>query len=256
MSDLLHGDTALITGAASGIGRGIALALAREGARVVLSDIDAMGDGRVAEELVAEGASAHFMHADFSTSDGAEKLLRGAIKQLGQLSILVHSASPKREEDQTADAVTDEQWLAMTSVNLTSGFKLGRGAAQHMRDHKITGRILFLTSLHADTPRNLPHYSAAKAGATMVMKELARAYGRHGIRVNAIASGAIPGGGFSADPATLIDKIALGRVGTPEDVGNAAIALLSNRFSAYVTGTTLVVDGGLALFNWIAPSND
>lgn len=256
MDELLKGDTALITGAASGIGHGIALALAREGARVVLSDIDAMGGGRVAEELVAEGASAHFMHADLSTSDGAEKLLRGAIQILGQLSILVHSASPKREENQTADAVTDEQWLAMTSVNLTSGFKLGRGAAQHMRDHKIAGRILFLTSLHADTPRNLPHYSAAKAGATMVMKELARAYGRHGIRVNAIAPGAIPGGGFSADPATLIDKIALGRVGTPEDVGNAAIALLSNRFSAYVTGTTLVVDGGLALFNWIPPPNN
>ena len=256
MDELLSGDTALITGAASGIGHGIALALAREGARVVLSDIDTIGGQRIVDELVAEGASANFIHRDLSEPDGAEKLLRGAIQKLGQLSILVHSASPKREENQTADAVTDEQWLAMTSVNLTSGFKLGRGAAQHMRDHKIAGRILFLTSLHADTPRNLPHYSAAKAGATMVMKELARAYGRDGIRVNAIAPGAIPGGGFSADPATLIDKIALGRVGTPEDVGNAAIALLSNRFSAYVTGTTLVVDGGLALFNWITPPGD
>ena len=169
------------------------------------------------------------------------------------MSILVHSASPKRHENQTADAVTDDQWLAMTNVNLNSGFKLGRGAAQHMRDNNIAGRILFLTSLHADSPRNLPHYSASKAGTTMVMKELARAYGRYGIRVNAVAPGAVPGGGFSADPATLIDKIALGRVGTPDDIGNAAIGLLSNRFSAYVTGTTLIVDGGLALFNWIAP---
>ncbi len=256
MNELLKGDTALITGAASGIGRGIALALAREGARVVLSDIDAVGGGRVAEKLVAEGASAYFMHTDLSTSDGAEKLLHDAIKQLGQLSILVHSASPKREEHQTADAVTDEQWSLMTSVNLTAGFKLGRAAAQHMRDTNIAGRILFITSLHADTPRNLPHYSASKAGTTMVMKELARAYGQYGIRVNALAPGAIPGGGFSADPATLADKIALRRVGTPEDVGNAALALLSNRFSAYVTGTTLVVDGGLTLFNWIAPPSE
>ncbi len=256
MNELLKGDTALVTGAASGIGRGIALALAREGARVLLSDIDAAGGQRIADELVAEGASANFIHSDLSKPDGAEKLLRGAIEALGQLSILVHSASPKREEHQTVDAVTDEQWSLMTSVNLTAGFKLGRAAAQHMRDARIAGRILFITSLHADTPRNLPHYSASKAGATMVMKELARAYGRHGIRVNAIAPGAIPGGGFSADPATLIDKIALGRVGTPEDVGNAAIALLSNRFSAYVTGTTLVVDGGLALFNWITPPDD
>lgn len=256
MSDLLHGDTALITGAASGIGCGIAIALAHEGARVMLSDFDEVSGQRVANDLVAEGVAACFMHADLSTSDGAEKLLRGAIKELGQLSILVHSASPKREENQTADAVTDEQWFAMTSVNLTAGFKLGRAAARHMRDTKIAGRILFITSLHADTPRNLPHYSASKAGTTMVMKELARAYGQYGIRVNALAPGAIPGGGFSADPASLIDKIALRRVGTPKDIGNAAIALLSNRFSAYVTGTTLVVDGGLALFNWIEPPHD
>ncbi|MEO5863243.1 MAG: SDR family NAD(P)-dependent oxidoreductase, partial [Burkholderiales bacterium] len=104
MSNLLHGDTALITGAASGIGRGIALALAREGARVVVSDFDEMGGRNVANALEAEGASACFMHADLSTSDGAEKLLRGAIKELRQLSILVHSASPKREENHTADA--------------------------------------------------------------------------------------------------------------------------------------------------------
>jgi 3-oxoacyl-[acyl-carrier protein] reductase len=256
MNELLKGDTALVTGAASGIGRGIAFALAREGARVVLSDIDAVGGQRIADELVVAGASAKFMRSDLSKVDGAEKLLRGAIEELGQLSILVHSASPKRDETQTADAVTDEQWLAMTNVNLNSGFKLGRTAAQHMRDKKIAGRILFITSLHADTPRNLPHYSASKAGTTMVMKELARAYGPHGIRVNALAPGAIPGGGFAADPATLIDKIALRRVGTPEDIGNAAIGLLSNRFSAYVTGTTVVVDGGLALFNWIDPPSD
>lgn len=256
MTEILKGDTALVTGAASGIGRGIATALAREGVHVVLSDVNAVSGKRVADELAAKGAKVHYVTADLSKPDAAEKLLREAIVCLGQLTIFVHSASPKRVETQTADAVTDDEWFAMTSVNLTAGFKLGRAAAQHMRDQKLAGRILFITSLHADSPRNLPHYSASKAGTTMVMKELARAYGPYGIRVNALAPGAIPGGGFSADPATLIDKIALGRVGTPEDIGNAAIALLSNRFSAYVTGTTLVVDGGLALFNWIGPPNN
>ncbi len=105
---------------------------------------------------------------------------------------------------QTADEVTDEQWLAMTNVNLTCGFKLGRGADQHTRDKKTAGRILFITALHADTP----HYSAAKVGTTIVMKELAGAYGPHGIRVNALNPGAIPGGGFAADPPTLVDEIA------------------------------------------------
>ena len=85
----------------------------------------------------------------------------------------------------------------------------------------------------------------------MLVKELARALGPHGIRVNAIAPGAIPGGGFAADVAALEKMIALGRTGTPEDIASMAVALLSDRFSAYVTGTTVVVDGGLALYNWI-----
>jgi 3-oxoacyl-[acyl-carrier protein] reductase len=113
--------------------------------------------------------------------------------------------------------------------------------------------MLYLTSLHAETPRNLPHYSAAKAGQTMLVKELARALGPHGIRVNAIAPGAIPGGGFAADVAALEAKIAMGRAGTPEDIAGMAVALLSDQFSGYVTGTTVVVDGGLALHNWIDP---
>jgi 3-oxoacyl-[acyl-carrier protein] reductase len=112
--------------------------------------------------------------------------------------------------------------------------------------------MLFVTSLHAETPRNLPHYSAAKAGLAMTMKELARALGPHGIRVNAIAPGAVAGGGFQADP-ELAGRIPLGRLGRPEDVAAMALALLSERFAGYVTGTTVVVDGGLGLHNWIAP---
>jgi NAD(P)-dependent dehydrogenase (short-subunit alcohol dehydrogenase family) len=117
--------------------------------------------------------------------------------------------------------------------------------------------MLFVTSLHADSPRNLPHYSAAKAGETMVMKELARALGPHGIRVNAIAPGAIPGGGFDAGGAgidRLVRCTSLRRLGTPEDIADMAVALLADRFSRYVTGTTVVVDGGLALHNWIEPA--
>jgi NAD(P)-dependent dehydrogenase (short-subunit alcohol dehydrogenase family) len=116
--------------------------------------------------------------------------------------------------------------------------------------------MLIITSLHAETPRNLPHYSAAKAGQTMTMKELAKALGPHGIRVNAIAPGAIPGGGFDAASAGL-DRLtrctSLRRLGTPEDIAGMAVALLSDRFSAYVTGTTVAVDGGIALHNWIEP---
>jgi NAD(P)-dependent dehydrogenase (short-subunit alcohol dehydrogenase family) len=144
----------------------------------------------------------------------------------------------------------------MLSVNLRAGFVLARGVGREMMARSVKGRMLFITSLHAHTPRNLPHYSAAKAGQTMLVKELARALGPHGIRVNAIAPGAIPGGGFDAKAAGLerLSKCtSLQRLGTPEDIAGMALALLSDRFSAYVTGTTVVVDGGLDLHNWIEP---
>src|SRR5262249_56367533 len=96
-----------------------------------------------------------------------------AAQALGSISIFVHSASPKRHESETALAVTDAQWDAMTAVGLRSGFLLGQAVGAHMKERKIKGRMLFVTSLHADTPRHLPHYSATKAGQTMVVKEMA-----------------------------------------------------------------------------------
>ena len=243
---LLDGDTALITGAASGIGRGIARALSAEGVRCVLSDIAEKPGQALAREL-----NATFVAADLAEPAAARKLFDAAEKTLGSISIFVHSASPKRHESQTALAVTEAQWDAMLTVGLRSGFVLGQATGAHMKARKIKGRMLFVTSLHAYSPRNLPHYSATKAGQTMLVKELARALGRDGIRVNAIAPGAIPGGGFDADTAALEKMIPLGRTGTPEDIADMAVALLCDRFSRYVTGTTVAVDGGLALYNWI-----
>jgi 3-oxoacyl-[acyl-carrier protein] reductase len=249
---LLEGDSALVTGAASGIGQAIAEALAREGATVVLTDIEAERGRAVAASLAAAGHQAHFLVADLATARGAEQLLAAAVAEVGHLSVLVHSASPRRLEAETALTVSAEAWDHMVGVNLRAGFELGRGAGQHMVQAGLRGRMLFVTSLHAETPRNLPHYSAAKAGLTMTMKELARALGPHGIRVNAIAPGAVAGGGFQADP-RLAGCIPLSRLGTAEDVAAMAVVLLSNRFAGYVTGTTVVVDGGLSLHNWITP---
>ena len=243
---LLDGDTALVTGAASGIGRGIARALAQEGARLVLSDVVTEPGKALASEL-----DATFIPADLAEPAAARTLFDASQIALGQISVLVHSASPRRSEDQTILAVTDAEWDAMLNVGLRAGFILGQSAGAHMKARGIKGRMLYITSLHAHSPRNLPHYSATKAGQTMLVKELARALAGDGIRVNAIAPGAVPGGGFKADVKSLEAMIPLGRTGTPEDIAGMALALLSDRFSRYVTGTTVVVDGGLALYNWI-----
>lgn len=253
---LLEGDVALVTGAASGIGRGIAAALAKEGAHVVLSDLPGRGGEVAAQALTASGCEARFLDADLSQEDGASRLLQAARGEVGCPSIVVHAASPRRMEKDHAAAVNMTTWDEMLSVNLRSGFALARGAALEMVARKVKGRMLFVTSLHAHSPRNLPHYSASKAGQTMVMKELARAFGPHGIRVNAIAPGAIPGGGFDASGSgveRLTRCTSLRRLGTPEDIAGMSLALLCDRFSAYVTGTTVVVDGGMALHNWIEP---
>ena len=230
---LLQGDRALVTGAGRGIGQAMAQAIAAEGAKVFAADV---------------------ADADLSTPDGAAKLADEAIRRLGSVSLFVHCASPPRQETQTALHVSYAQWREMLSVNLDAAFIIGQKLGAHMKEEKIRGRMLITTSLHAQSPRNLPHYSASKAGQTMLMKELARALGPHGIRVNAIVPGAIPGQGFKGLPG-MEKTIPLGRFGTPADVANMAVAVLSERFGAYVTGASILVDGGIALHNWIPPSS-
>ncbi len=232
MSQLLRNDTALVTGAAQGIGQAIARAIEEEGGKVLAVDRE----------------------FDLSLPGNSKKLAEHAIQTLGSVSIFVHAASPPRKEAQTALAVTESQWREMLEVNLNSGFLIAQALGNHMREKKIPGRILFVTSLHAHSPRNLPHYSASKAGQTMVMKELARALGPAGIRVNAIAPGAIPGAGFKGSP-DLVQKIALKRVGKPADIAPMAVAILSEKYGAYMTGSTVVVDGGIALYNWLEASS-
>lgn len=248
---LFKGERALVTGSASNIGKAIAMAIAAEGAHVLLADVDPSRNAQTLEAIKAAGGSAETITTDLSTSDGWKSLDAQIASQ--PLHMLVHSASPPRKEIDHALDVSEATWDSMVNVNLKSGFFLARSIGRRMKDAKIEGRMIFITSLHAESPRNLPHYSASKAGQTMIVKELARALGPCGIRVNALAPGAIPGGGFNASAFDFSDKIPMGRLGNAEDLAGPAVALLSNRFTRYVTGTTLVVDGGIALFNWIKP---
>jgi NAD(P)-dependent dehydrogenase (short-subunit alcohol dehydrogenase family) len=149
-------------------------------------------------------------------------------------------------------AVTAETWAQMHAVNLEAGFHLARALARKLIADRRGGSFLLLTSLHAGTPRNLPHYSTAKAGLAMLVRELAKTLGRYDIRVNALVPGAIAAGGFVADP-KLAKHIPLGRLGAADDLAPMALAVLSNKLSAYVTGAAIVVDGGLSLTNWFEP---
>ncbi|MEJ0068612.1 MAG: SDR family oxidoreductase [Pseudomonadota bacterium] len=209
---------------------------------------------RTADELQRAGHDAGFIDADLGAPDGPARLFDAALAALGRISILVHSASPPRRAADSILDVADATWDEMVAVNVTAGFRLGQRVGRHMIEAGIRGKLLFMTSLHAEIPRTLPHYSASKAGMTMVMKELAYGLGRHGIRVNAIAPGAIGGGtGVVTDPA-LARRIPLGRVGAAEDISGMALALLSDRFGGYVTGATIRVDGGLGLISWFDPA--
>ncbi len=249
---LFAGERALVTGSASNIGRAIALALAAEGAEVVLADVDPVRNSDVQRAVEDAGGTAEAVTVDLADKAG----WRSLVDALGDrpVHMLVHSASPPRREADHLMEVSEDVFDAMLSVNVRSGFLLARELGSRMKNGGIRGRMLIVTSLHAETPRNLPHYSASKAGQTMLVKELARAFGPYGIRVNAIAPGAIPGGGFNAAAFNFDGKIALGRLGNADDLAGPAVALLSDRFSGYITGTTLVVDGGIALHNWITPA--
>jgi 3-oxoacyl-[acyl-carrier protein] reductase len=203
-------ETALVTGAGNGIGRAIAQALVGEGVRTVFADVrqDTVTAAAVASsrpELAIPWVG------DLANREACDALLSDARSAVGQVTHFVHSAAPARREIDHALAVTEETWQQMHAVNVDAGFHLARGLARQLIASREPGSFLMLTSLHANTPRNLPHYSTAKAALAILVKELAKTLGQFKIRVNALVPGAIAAGGFVADP-SLARHIPLGRV--------------------------------------------
>jgi NAD(P)-dependent dehydrogenase (short-subunit alcohol dehydrogenase family) len=244
-------EAALVTGAGNGIGRAIAQALVGEGVRTVFADVN-RDTVTAAIKAAARPELAVPWIGDLADPGARTALLAEAAAAVGRVTHFVHSASPPRRESDHVLGVTTEIWAQMHAVNLEAGFHLSRELARKLIADKRPGSFLLLTSLHAGTPRNLPHYSTAKAGLSMLVKELAKTFGRFDIRINALVPGAIAAGGFVADPA-LAKHIPLGRLGEAKDLAPLALAVLSNRISAYVTGAAIVIDGGLSLTNWFEP---
>ncbi|MEK9774881.1 MAG: SDR family oxidoreductase [Quisquiliibacterium sp.] len=247
-------ECALVTGAGNGIGRAIALALVREGVPTVFADIKPDTVASAIEQAASQGASAQAVGwvGDLADPAERERLLADAQKSLGKIDLFVHSASPPRHERDHFFAVDEQTWTQMRAVNLDAAAHLARELSRAMIRRKAPGSMLMLTSLHAETPRNLPHYSTTKAAMAMLVRELAKGLGRYDIRVNAMVPGAIAAGGFVARP-ELTRHIPLGRLGQADDLAPMALAVLSRRLAGYVTGTSIVVDGGIALTNWFDP---
>ncbi len=242
----LTNKVALVTGASRGIGRGIALALARAGATVIGTATSESGASSIREAFAAEGLKGDGEVLNVTDAVQCEALFSKIAEQHGSLAILVNNAGITK--DQLAMRMKDEDWESVISTNLTSVFKLSKLAMKPMMKAR-TGRIINITSV-VGTSGNAgqANYAAAKAGVGGMTKALARELGSRNITVNCVAPGFIQTDMTDALNESQVDQlkqqIPLGRLGQVDDIAAAVLYLASDQ-AGYVTGTTLHVNGGM-----------
>ena len=241
----LGGRNALVTGASGDIGRAIARALHRQGAKVALSGTRAEALNQLAGEL---GERAVVVAANLSDPADTERLAKDAEAALGQIDILVNNAGITK--DGLLLRMKDEDWQAVLEVNLNAGMRLSRAALRGMMKRRW-GRIIGISSVVGATGNpGQANYAAAKAGMIGFSKALAQEVASRGITVNLIAPGMIktPMTDVLTDEqkGRMVEKIPLGRLGTAEEIAAAAVYLASEE-AAYVTGATMHVNGGMAM---------
>jgi glucose 1-dehydrogenase len=257
---VLSGQTALVTGANSGIGRAVAIALGEAGADVVVNYVtNPEAAEAVAESIRKHGRRAMTIRADVSSEAEVEAMFAQAVAEWGTLHIVVCNAGLQR--DAAFSQMTLQQWSTVIGVNLTGQFLCARAAVREFVrrgvDQKVSvaaGKIIHMSSVHEVIPwAGHANYAASKGGVDMLMKSLAQEVAPLRIRVNAIAPGAIRTPINTAAWQTpeayagLMKLVPYQRIGEPEDIGRAAVWLASDA-SDYVTGTSLVVDGGMTLY--------
>jgi len=242
----LTGKTALVTGATGGIGAAVARALHAQGATVAISGTRA----EVLNTLAAEfGQRVHVLPCDLSNMDAVEKLVPSAEEKMEKLDILVANAGVTK--DNLFVQLKDDDWDQVIAVNLTSTFRLTRAALKTMMRRRF-GRVIGISSIVGVTGNpGQGNYTASKAGMIGMMKSVAAEYAKRNVTANCIAPG------FIATPMTdklnekqregILARVPAGRLGTPADVAAAAVFLASDE-AAYVTGQTLHINGGMAMF--------
>ena len=243
---------AIVTGADSGIGRGIAIELAKAGATVVINYAHAQDKAEEVRQIIEQTqGKAVVIQADVSQYQQVVGLIQQTVEQFNRLDIMVNNAG--MEIHSSFLDVTEEQWERVLSIDLKGAFFCAQAAAREMVKRKTPGRIINISSVHEDIamPKNSP-YCCAKGGLRMMTRTICLELAPYNITVNNIAPGAVDtpiDADVKADPVkfkTLLDEIPLHRMGQPEEIGKLALYLASDA-SAYVTGATFVIDGGLSV---------
>lgn len=246
---LLQGKTALVTGATRGIGKGIAMKLAQEGANIAFTFVSSVEKARAFEtELQSMGVKATGYQSNVAEFAEAEKIVDEVIKSFGGLDILVNNAGITR--DNLLMRLTEQLWDEVLDTNLKSAFAMTKAAMRPMMKAK-SGSIINITSVVGITGNaGQANYAASKAGMIGLTKSVAKELGSRNIRCNAIAPGFIETEMTEAlSPevrAEWVKGIPLKRGGSPEDVANGVLFLASD-LSAYISGQTLCVDGGMVM---------
>ena len=249
---LLASHIAVVTGAASGIGRAIAAGFAREGARVVLLDLDAGAAEEAAAEIRAAGGAADAMALDVADRTACRAVAAQIAAKIGQVSVLVNNAGINRRNTFTSDPdVVAQDWQDIMSVNIDGAFNVTQAFLPALRASR--GRVVNIASIqsfvHVRTPSS-PAYTTSKHAILGFTRALAAELGKEGVRVNAIGPGLIEtplnAGMRTSRPEalqTFLDHTPLGRTGQPEDIVGPALFLASD-LSSYVTGAIVMADGG------------
>ena len=247
----LEGKVALITGAGSGIGRETALLFAREGARVVVADINDAGGQETVRLVTVQGGQAAYVHADVSTAAGCEKMVRLAEETYGQLNVLFNNAGIMDSRDDDAITTEEEVWDLTMAINLKGvflGCKYGIPALRRAGGGSVINTASFVALLGAATPQLA--YTASKGGVLSMSRELAIIHARENIRVNALCPGPLRTEMLMKFLNTEEKKqrrlvhIPMGRFGEAKEIAQAALFLASDE-SSFITGATFTVDGGI-----------
>jgi glucose 1-dehydrogenase len=260
LPNVLKGQKALVTGANSGIGKAVAIALGQAGADVVVNYVRGEQAAQdVVDTITASGSKAVALHADVSQEAQVQQMFHTMVEQFGTIDILVNNAG--LQQDAAFDRMTLEQWNTVISVNLTGQFLCAREAVREFKRRGVrpeisvaAGKIICMSSVHETIPwGGHANYASSKGGVMLLMKSIAQELAPERIRVNSICPGAIrtPINKSAWDTQdayqSLLTLIPYQRIGEPEDIARVAVFLASDQ-SDYITGASIFVDGGMTLY--------